>query len=110
MKKFEERGEELKNLEYEGEKFTIIIPKKTSDLVREGNLLRHCVASYIERVASGKTTVVFLREKNRINEPFYTIEVMGEEIVQVKGFANKNANNDIKEFVSEWKKAKLEPR
>ncbi len=80
------------------------------DIVREGKVLRHCVASYIEKVASGKTTIVFLREKNRIDEPFYTIEVMGEKIVQVKGFANKNANDEIMEFVSEWKKAKLEPR
>ena len=60
-----ERIEENKNLAYEGEEFSIALPKDAADIVREGNKLCHCVASYIKNVAIGDSFIVFLRKKKK---------------------------------------------
>ena len=98
-------------MEYEGENFVILAPKGTNDIVREGKVLRHCVASYIEKVATKETTVLFVRKKEIPEEPFYTIEVRNGKIVQIEGSPhNRRPSNEVMNFVKEWEKIKLEPR
>lgn len=63
-------------------------------LDREGKLMKHCVGSYAQRVASGHVTIYSLRDP--MNKPHVTIELrkegQGDEednlIQQVKGNAN----------------------
>lgn len=55
-------------------------------LDREGFLMRHCVGSYFEKVFKGKCKVYSLR--NEKNIPKCTIEVIKNEVKQIKGFAN----------------------
>lgn len=106
-KQFGKRGEELSKLEYKGEKYLVKTPKTTADIIREGKRLRHCVACYIERIAKGETVVLFIRKKENPEEPFYTFEIQNKQIVQIRGFANKDPEQEIINFVNEWKKEKL---
>lgn len=107
-KEFQKRKEQLKSLEYEGENFVILAPKGTNDIVREGKVLRHCVASYIEKVATKETTVLFVRKKEVPEEPFYTIEVRNGKVVQIEGSPhNRRPSNEVMNFVKEWEKIKL---
>lgn len=106
-KQFEKRGKELSCLEYQGDEYIIKAPRTTKELVEEGSFLQHCVASYIERMAENKTSILFLRKKRFPEEPFYTIEMRSNIITQIKGFANKAPSNEIKKFIKEWEKEKI---
>lgn len=57
----------------------IIIPAgKCEELVAEGQALHHCVgatSNYMERMAQGDSWILFLRRKEDIETPYYTIEI-----------------------------------
>lgn len=88
------------------EDFAVIAPSGTEDLVKEGNQLSHCVASYVRDVASDRCKILFLRESNNIDKPLATIEVRGLNIRQARGFANRPLTEEQKEFVSKWAEEK----
>lgn len=75
--------------------FSILVPEHLSQIVDEGITLHHCVKTYIDMVASGQTTILFLRRADDKGTPFYTIEVKNGEIVQIHGFGNKWVGNDL---------------
>lgn len=89
----------------------IVIPKSSDDIIREGQLQHHCVGSYVESVAKGRSIILFLRKENEINEPFYTIELDPSkyEIKQCRGKNNESTNKDIDEIISRFKNEKLNP-
>lgn len=93
--------------------FIVIAPQYPNELAKEGMTLHHCVKSYIDRVAEGRTNIMFIRRKTAVDEPFFTVEVSNENTIeQVHGFGNRNAHTEagLPEFVSEWAKAcKLKP-
>ena len=87
-KKYEETISERKYLEYEDDNYAIILPNKLVDLINEGNNLSHCVGGYVQRHASGDTTILFLRKKSDINSSWVTIETNRNRIVQMHGKFN----------------------
>lgn len=106
-KKFAEKVKKYDYLNYcpDKSKFAIVVPKESQDLVREGKLMRHCVASYIDKVAEGKSIVAFLRKTEDIDAPYVTIEVSPHDysIVQVKKKHNERLTNEKAiDFVNEW--------
>jgi hypothetical protein len=63
---------------WENEEYMIIQAGKCEELVREGQQLHHCVGAsdlYMDRMAEGKSWILFLRKKEDINTPYYTIEI-----------------------------------
>lgn len=109
---FDKRSPSWKKWEYDkNEKFVVIAPTKPSDLAKEGTTLHHCVRTYIDRVADGRTNIMFIRKKEDSETPFFTVEITNDSTIQqVHGFGNRNANTEpgMVEFVDEWaKKCKL---
>ena len=105
------RTEGWKKMEYENEdfEFVVVAPEKPEDLAVEGLELRHCVKSYIDRVANGQTNVLFIRRKDDAAKPFFTVEVSNDRTIrQVHGFANRNASTEpnMVEFVHRWARNK----
>ncbi len=87
----------------------VVAPNGAADLVVEGNELRHCVKSYIQKIIDGYTNVMFIRKKNEPDKPFFTVEISNDgQIEQVHGFANCNANSDplVSDFMKDWLKTK----
>lgn len=105
-KKMEKLDKERAALNYEEDEFIIRIPEKLSEIVTEGNALRHCVGGYTERHAMGNTTILFLRRKSEIDKPFYTIEVNRGNVVQIHGFGNRwlGCNPEAIPTVARWLK------
>ena len=66
--------------------------------------MRHCVGSYVERVANGKCVILFVRKSNDINKPFVTMEyaVRDNSIIQIKAFANGKADKEVLDFIKKW--------
>lgn len=89
-----------------GDKFKIIVPREPKDIVNEGAKLNHCVGSYLESVAFGYKTILFLRRTFDPDISFYTIEVNDHKVIQIHGNHNKWLGNNPEaiQFVINWLK------
>lgn len=87
--------------------FVILAPESPDDLVKEGNQLSHCVASYVKDVINGRCKIYFLRNKGEeMDKPLVTIEVRGLNIRQAKGKGNRQVTPEQKEFITQWAREK----
>lgn len=107
-KKFSEKAKEWKPYELHGDKYAIIVPQKMNELVREGDILDHCVGKmgYDEKMANGKSLIVFVRKVEEIDKPFVTVEYLPERrfVSQVYGKHDSKPDDDVEAFVDEWAK------
>lgn len=110
---------------FEDEQYTVIAPSSAKDLAVEGIALHHCVKNYIPKIANGETNIMFIRKKEDINIPFFTVEITSMPsfnilnlddssnkedyvIFQVHGLMNCNADTipGLNDFISKWAKEK----
>lgn len=93
-KYWDKNVELLKKYKYSNNGYKIVTPETPSDLIKEGNVLSHCVGSYIGKVVRGSCEIVFLRETKDENHPLITVEIVGKNIVQARGKMNNNPTID----------------
>jgi DNA-directed RNA polymerase subunit RPC12/RpoP len=93
---------------YETKSLAVVIPKTTDEITFEGQQLHHCVGTYIDKVLKGETVILFVRSKDSIDIPFYTMEVKNCEIIQVRGKNNCAMTQPVKQFIESFKKKRLE--
>lgn len=87
-----ERLDTLMKLEAQIDNFKFVIPKELEELIQEGYKLNHCVGTYIDRVASGETTIIFVRSVEHPQDSLYTLEVSTNgELIQLRGRYNQKA-------------------
>ena len=102
----EERHEkEAASTEYTDGSYSILMPKNAIEIIREGRELQHCVgrAGYIQAMAAGRCTILFLRDNKDLNTPLITIEVRDGSIMQCYGFRDSyNKDPGIRDFVKEY--------
>lgn len=84
-----------------------VLPRKAMDLINEGFELHHCVSTYIDEYASGKTTIIFIRNQEEIDRPLYTMEFRNKEIVQIRAKYNQEPPEGVFEAAEIWKKKVL---
>lgn len=108
---YHKRLQKLLGLEQTIGNYTFVLPKELQELKEEGKILSHCVGTYADRVASGETVIVFVRQKEKIDNPLYTLEISNGKIVQLRGKQNKAAADDAleasKKLLSFAKKHKI---
>lgn len=95
--------------EDEDDSFTVVFPELPDDIVVEGVELHHCVKSYIPRISKGATNVLFIRKKSDPLQPFFTVEISNEGVIeQIHGSCNCNisTNPEVEAFVIKWAKEK----
>ncbi|URZ04098.1 PcfJ domain-containing protein [Clostridium felsineum] len=101
-------NELLERFKWSFGRYIIIPPKNADELVKEGNALNHCVATnYMSLMARRKTVILFLRNKDKIDTPFYTIEVKDNEIKQCRGKRNCGMTDEVENFIEKFKNKKL---
>jgi len=67
---------ENRNLLFEDENFTVVIPQTVEDFKNEATQQNNCVYScYLREVINHKTNVVFIRRKDNIEKSYITCEV-----------------------------------
>jgi uncharacterized protein lin1253/lin1744 len=91
---FANQLEKLLGLEQTIGNYTFVLPKELQELKAEGKALSHCVGSYADRVARGETVIVFVRQKEKVDNPLYTLEINKGKIVQLRGMKNRDAAAD----------------
>lgn len=70
--------ERVKDYAYKDEEtgLEIVLPTSVKDLQYEGNVLHHCVGTYVDSIIGGKENIVFLRRSDMPAEPYYTVELV----------------------------------
>lgn len=108
---YHKRLQKLLGLEQTIGNYTFVLPKELQELKEEGKNLRHCVGTYADSVACGETVIVFVRQKEKVDNPLYTLEISDGKIVQLRGMRNRDADADAweasKKLLSFAKKHKI---
>lgn len=94
-----------KKYAYYGEEYSIVLPKNVEDIIREGQLMHHCVGGYAQRHFEGMLCICFLRKNSDINTPYYTIEMRDKNLTQIQGEHNRHPISEdpkAEAFFNEW--------
>lgn len=104
-KNFEKRLKRLKKkYTFSDGKFLIRPAENSDELLIEGNELHHCVYScYKDRYMEGDTDILFIRNCQEPDKPFYTLEYKNGNIVQCRTYHNKERTSEVANFLDKWK-------
>lgn len=98
---------------FETDGFCIRFPQKRSDLITEGQSLKHCVGGdrYAENHKKGTRMIFFVRRAEAPDKPFFTMEVVMKDcsIAQLYGFGDCRAPKEVRRFAEKFVKA-LQPK
>lgn len=80
--------------------YAVIPAGRCEELIAEGRVLHHCVGSsdqYMEKMAKGESWILFLRKKEELEKPYYTIEINMEndEILQYYSEFDRQPDKEI---------------
>ncbi len=100
----------------------VVLPKSNNDLIREGNVLRHCVGMYGNDHIAGDSVIFFIRHYRRPERPYYTLAISmtrGAMESQLHGYGNeKHGPNKeyshsipakVRKFCDRWENEILQP-
>ena len=106
--KWQSRGWQWETVDEEGTTWSFVELTSGSQLFDEGQRLNHCVASYAGRCAAGYSAIVSLRCADR---PTITLEInpRTKQIVQARGFYNRNMGSKESRIVKLWQQTVLQP-
>lgn len=98
----------MDNLDYEQDGMKIVYPATPEEISEEGNALHHCVGNYVDRVTRKQCLILFFRKCEDESKPFYTVEVRGGKVAQVRGVHNSDATPEVQAFISQWERKVLQ--
>lgn len=108
LKNFKNAVQDAKKyMKFESNGMKIVVPATPGELAAEGNALHHCVGRYTNSVAKKECMILFLRQCTDETKPFYTIEVRGREIIQVRGVGNSLPTPEVQSFINHWQQQVL---
>lgn len=110
------------DLQWSDGELDIILPRDNGELVREGEILRHCVGTYGESHVTEKQTIFFVRRHRRPERCYYTLSMnmTGEpKRVQLHGYGNERHGDHkqhrhsipqkVLDFCDRWEKEIVAP-
>lgn len=84
--------------------FICIIARSPADLVREGEILHHCVGrmNYDQRFAREESLIFFIRTKTEPNVPLVTVEysLKLRKVLQCYGDHDQRPNDDVLHYIN----------
>lgn len=99
---------ELTKYEWSDDTYAIVTPKTIMDIFVEGTVLNHCIHRcdfYFDRINQREAYLVFLRRKNSIDTPWYTLEIEPDGTIRQKRTTGDNQNKDLDAaipFLKKW--------
>lgn len=97
--KYEERRQKLeKRYGFEMDGYIIRAPLDKEEILAEARKLQHCVGGCAGRHIQGKTTILFMRKLKKPDEPWLTIEMNGNGLIQIHGYKNEGIHTQKGRF------------
>ncbi len=75
-------------------RYLVYVPESPSDLIQESKRLHNCLSTYVDRVATGNTSVFFIRDADNPDAALYAMEVTNGKRVQLHGINNCSVVKD----------------
>ena len=91
-----------KDYAWKDKNFCIVVPQYSKDLKTEGAILNHCVGTYVDKVAKGKTFIVFLRRIMNPTEPYVTVEIKNNTLITAYAKENTKPDDDALDFLRKY--------
>lgn len=86
-------------IDIKDENFLIVIAKSQTELNMESAALCHCVRTYGDQVAAGRTIIYFIRKKSDPDKPYYTLEIHPDgTFIQCRGERNCIMTKEVEDF------------
>jgi hypothetical protein len=87
--------------------YSVIIARSPADLIREGDILHHCVGkmNYDQKIIREETLIFFIRNKDNPDMPFVTIEYSpnSRRVLQCYGDKDTKPDDTVNDFVTkQW--------
>ena len=103
-KKIKKRLPKLLPMEYSDEEtgLCIRVCRSQGELIREGKVLSHCVSSYANSYAEGRTVILFIRHIDKPDVPYFTLEWKNNAVNQNRGKNNCSRTNEVVIFEEKW--------
>ena len=92
----------MSHLDFEREGMKMVYPSEPEEIIHEGQVLHHCVANYVDKVAKKECLILFLRHCDDISKSFYTVEIRNRKIAQVRGYKNQAPTPEVSSFMAAW--------
>lgn len=92
---------------FKKQEFIVVPPRSLKELIQEGDKLHHCVGRYAKYVVQEKCVILFIRKANTPEEPYCTVELKNDEIVQARIFDNDPPPEKVQKFIEKWKQKVL---
>lgn len=94
---------------WEGKGFSILVPRNYLDIVDEGTRQHHCVGAsdtYMLRMATRESFILFLRHSDKKEKPYYTLEVKPNgQIVQAYAAYDRKPDYDkVSKILQQWQR------
>ena len=103
--KFAAIAKKYQSLQRNKEDYVVVIATSPAELIKEGETLHHCVGrmGYDQKFAREESLIFFVREKDKLDTPFVTMEysVARHTVVQCYGENNRRPNESVMQFVNE---------
>lgn len=65
-----------------GKEYFVRYPQTVNDFCREAIYMQNCLLTYYEAMIGGDTTILFMRKADDVNQPFITIEIYKNVLMQ----------------------------
>lgn len=95
-------------VEWESRGLCVVMPKSAEELLEEGRRQINCVGGYVERIAMGKSVVLFIRRTQDVSTNFYTLEIRPDmekfDVVQCRGLRNCKPTKEIEDFLKRYER------
>lgn len=104
--------ENAEMMQWEGDDYSVIVPRNAGDIVDEGKRQHHCVAAsnqYFEKMNRRETFILFLRRQETRDTPYYTLEVSikGGKVTVLQKYSayDRQPNIDeVNKVLTAWKR------
>ncbi len=108
-KMLKKRVKILEMMIYEDKDFIIRPLKNADEFLKESSILNHCVKTYIDDCAKGKTNIFAIRRAEAPDVPYFTLELSNNgTVTQNLGKSNCHPPKEVKAFVKRWEKKVIE--
>ena len=103
-KKIAEFAQTLSWLSFEDEETGLMIraAQNQEEMIKEGKILSHCVATYAERVSKRETCILFIRKIEAPEMPYFTLEYRNDKVIQNRGKSNCDRTPEVVAFEAKW--------
>lgn len=123
QKGFDQVIQKYGDIQWTDGELAVILPRDNGELVREGDVLRHCVGGYGRQHSNGESIILFIRHYRRPERSYYTLNISFRESepreVQLHGYGNErhgehkqyehHIHKKVRDFVDTWEKTVLLP-